>query len=47
MALALPTSGARDIIVMMTYAYVAFSILFQGLTFGPFLGRLDRTTQAP
>jgi CPA1 family monovalent cation:H+ antiporter len=47
MALALPTGGARDIIVMMTYAVVAFSILVQGFTFGSFLRRLDRATQAP
>jgi monovalent cation:H+ antiporter, CPA1 family len=45
MALSLPTGGARDIIVMMTYAVVAFSILVQGLTFGSFLRRLDRAPQ--
>jgi CPA1 family monovalent cation:H+ antiporter len=42
MALALPASGARDVIVVMTYAVVAFSILVQGLTFGGFLRRLNR-----
>jgi CPA1 family monovalent cation:H+ antiporter len=47
MALSLPTGGARDIIVMMTYAVVAFSILVQGLTFGSFLRRLDRASQVP
>lgn len=47
MALAIPIGGARDIIIVMTYAVVAFSILVQGLTFGPFLRRLDRATQLP
>ena len=47
MALAIPTGGARDIIVMMTYSVVAFSILVQGLTFGSFLRRLDRATPVP
>jgi CPA1 family monovalent cation:H+ antiporter len=47
MALTLPTGGTRDIIIVMTYAIVAFSILVQGVTFGPFLRRLDRATQVP
>jgi CPA1 family monovalent cation:H+ antiporter len=34
MALALPAGTARDVILVMTYAVVAFSILVQGLTFG-------------
>ena len=40
MALALPDSSARDVILFMTYAVVAWSILVQGLTFGPLLRRL-------
>lgn len=40
MALALPASGARDEILVMTYAVVAFSILVQGLTFRPLLRKL-------
>jgi CPA1 family monovalent cation:H+ antiporter len=40
MALALPRMPARDLILVMTYAVVAFSILVQGLTFGPLLRRL-------
>ena len=42
MALSLPASEARDIILGMTYAVVAWSILVQGLTFGPLLRRLER-----
>lgn len=40
MALALPASGARNVIIVMTYAVVAFSMLVQGLTFGALLRRL-------
>ncbi len=41
MALALPVAmGSRDLILVMTYAVVAFSILIQGLTFAPLLRRL-------
>lgn len=40
MALALPASPARDVILFMTYAVVAWSILVQGLSFGPLLRRL-------
>lgn len=40
MALALPPSGARNVIIVMTYAVVAFSMVFQGLTFEPLLRRL-------
>ena len=40
MALSLPVTGAHDVILVMTYAVVACSILFQGLTFGPLLRRL-------
>lgn len=42
MALSLPPSGGRDVIVGMTYAVVAFSILVQGTTFGPLMRRLTR-----
>jgi CPA1 family monovalent cation:H+ antiporter len=40
MALALPPSTTRDVMLVMTYAVVACSILVQGLTFGPLLRRL-------
>ncbi|HPH64449.1 MAG TPA: sodium:proton antiporter [Kofleriaceae bacterium] len=40
MALALPTLPGRNLIVVMTYGVVAFSILVQGLSFGPLLRRL-------
>ena len=40
MALALPVMAARDLILVMTYAVVAFSILIQGLSFAPLLRRL-------
>ncbi|HMG22873.1 MAG TPA: sodium:proton antiporter [Kofleriaceae bacterium] len=40
MALALPPMPARDLILVMTYAVVAFSILVQGLSFGPLLRAL-------
>jgi CPA1 family monovalent cation:H+ antiporter len=41
MALALPAAmPARDLILIMTYAVVAFSILVQGLSFGPLLRAL-------
>ena len=40
MALSLPESLARDVILVMTYAVVAWSILVQGLTFAPLLRRL-------
>ena len=42
MALSLPASGTRDVILGMTYAVVAWSILVQGMTFGPLLRRLER-----
>jgi NhaP-type Na+/H+ or K+/H+ antiporter len=35
------------VIVVMTYAVVAFSILVQGLPFGRFLLRLDRDARVP
>jgi CPA1 family monovalent cation:H+ antiporter len=42
MALSLPASDGRDVILGMTYAVVACSILVQGTTFGPLLRRLGR-----
>ena len=42
MALSLPGSESRDVILGMTYAVVAWSILVQGMTFGPLLRRLER-----
>jgi CPA1 family monovalent cation:H+ antiporter len=42
MALSLPASDGRDLLLGMTYAVVAFSILVQGMTFGPLLRRLER-----
>jgi CPA1 family monovalent cation:H+ antiporter len=42
MALSLPASSGRDVILGMTYAVVAFSILVQGTTFGPLVRRLTR-----
>ncbi|HEY1557570.1 MAG TPA: sodium:proton antiporter [Kofleriaceae bacterium] len=40
MALALPTTANHDILLVMTYAVVACSILLQGMSFGPLLRRL-------
>jgi CPA1 family monovalent cation:H+ antiporter len=42
MALSLPASDGRDLILGMTYAVVACSILVQGTTFGALLRRLSR-----
>jgi Na+:H+ antiporter len=42
MALSLPASDGRDVILGMTYAVVACSILVQGTTFGPLMRRLIR-----
>jgi len=42
MALSLPASDGRDVILGMTYAVVACSILVQGTTFGPLMRRLTR-----
>jgi monovalent cation:H+ antiporter, CPA1 family len=39
LALSLPASEARDLVVVMTYAVVIFSILVQGLTVGPLARR--------
>lgn len=43
MALSLPASDGRDVILGMTYAVVACSILVQGTTFGRLLRRLSRS----
>lgn len=40
MALSLPEGRAREVILVMTYAVVAFSILIQGLSFGRLLRAL-------
>ena len=47
MALALPEMGAHDLILVMTYTVVAFSILVQGLSFGPLLRYLKVGNPAP
>ena len=47
MALALPPIPARNLIVVLTYAVVAFSILVQGLTFGPLLRMLGVGLKKP
>lgn len=39
LSLSLPASGARALIVVMTYAVVVFSILVQGLTVAPLARR--------
>ena len=41
LALSLPPSPMRDIVVAMTYVVVVFSILVQGLTIGPLAKRLS------
>jgi len=38
LALSLPLSGARDLIVSITYIVVVFSILVQGLTIKKVIG---------
>ena len=42
LALSLPPSPMRDIVVAMTYVVVVFSILVQGLTIGPVAKRLSQ-----
>ncbi|MEO8799285.1 MAG: cation:proton antiporter [Polyangiaceae bacterium] len=39
LALSLPQSGERDVIVIATYVVVVFSILVQGLTLAPLARR--------
>lgn len=40
LALSLPSSEFRDLIILVTYAIVVFSILFQGLTIGTLVKKL-------
>jgi CPA1 family monovalent cation:H+ antiporter len=40
MAFALPPMPGRDLVLVLTYTVVAFSILVQGLSFGPLLRKL-------
>jgi CPA1 family monovalent cation:H+ antiporter len=47
MALALPPGSARNAIIVITYAVVAFSVLAQGLTFGALLRRLGLGATKP
>ena len=42
LALSLPPSPMRDIVVAMTYVVVVFSIIVQGLTIGPVAKRLSQ-----
>jgi CPA1 family monovalent cation:H+ antiporter len=43
LALSLPAGAERDALVVVTYVVVAFSIIVQGLSFGPLLERLYRS----
>lgn len=48
LALSLPTSPERDLLVTAAYIVVTFSVLVQGLTFGRFIKRLfPATIEAP
>ncbi len=40
LALSIPLSPARDVVVMMTYSMVLFSIIIQGLTIGSFVKKM-------
>ncbi|MGA7178702.1 MAG: sodium:proton antiporter [Thiobacillaceae bacterium] len=42
LALSLPPSAERDLILTATYMVVVFSVLVQGLTLGPFIRRLSK-----
>jgi CPA1 family monovalent cation:H+ antiporter len=42
MALTLPTSGPRQLLLSATFAVVVFSVLVQGLSFAPLAARLSR-----
>lgn len=44
LALSLPPSEFRDLIILITYAIVVFSILFQGLTIGKLVKKLKLTS---
>ncbi|MGI4874447.1 MAG: cation:proton antiporter [Janthinobacterium lividum] len=46
LALALPTTQHRELLVGMTYIVVVFSIIGQGLTIGPLVRRLGLATEA-
>ena len=47
LALSLPASAHRDLVVSTTYIVVVFSVLVQGLTLGRLARRLSRPSQAP
>jgi CPA1 family monovalent cation:H+ antiporter len=47
LALSLPDSMPRDLIVGVTYVVVIFSIIVQGLTIGPLVKRLGLSTGPP
>lgn len=42
LALSLPEGDSRDLVLFLTYIIVVFSIVVQGLTIGPFIGRLTK-----
>lgn len=43
LALSLPAGEFRDLVLFLTYTIVVFSIVVQGLTIGPFIGRLTNS----
>jgi CPA1 family monovalent cation:H+ antiporter len=45
LALSLPPSPERDLILTVTYMVVVFSVLVQGLTLGPLIRRLGPTSE--
>lgn len=47
LALSLPKSDQREVIIALTYSVVAFSILFQGLTLGRLIRHLRGDAAAP
>jgi len=46
MALALPTGPHREVILIITYVVVVFSIVVQGLSIGPFVKKLSRPAES-
>ena len=40
LALSLPAGEFRDLVLVLTYVIVVFSIVVQGLTIGPFIRKL-------
>jgi CPA1 family monovalent cation:H+ antiporter len=44
LALALPASASRDVLLALTYGVVVFSILVQGVTIGAVARRVLRST---